>query len=423
MNKNKVEMAWNEPGGSNGKDPWGTKGDGQGPPDLDEVVRKLQEKLSGIFGGGKGGGSGSGASLPVNTGRGIGLIVIIALIVWGLSGFYIIEQGNRGVVLRLGQYLTTTEAGLRWHIPVPIEQVKVFNVEQIQNVQIGYRSDATGQRNQPVPRESLMLTQDENIIDINFAVQYKIKDAKDYLFQIQNADTEFKQADILVRQATESAVREVIGKSTMDFALKEGRTEVSQSVEGLVQGIIDRYKSGLQITSVNMQNAQPPEQVQGAFNDAIKAGQDQDRLKNEGEAYANDILPKARGASARLLEEASAYKAQVVARAEGEVSRFLNVLAEYKKAPEVTRERLYIDSIENVMSNSTKVFMDVDGSGNLLYLPLDKLMQQSGSGVAPSTSLLPQSGITQSNTRRSSSSPSSSSGQRLREAVRNREIR
>jgi len=368
------EMAWNEPGGSNDdKDPWGTRGGNQGPPDLDEVVRKLQNKITSLFGGGKSGG-GAGSSGGGGGGiMGIGMIVVIALVVWGLSGLYIVDEGNRGVILRFGKYADTTMSGLHWHLPYPIEQVEIVNVEEIRNIEVGYRSVLSGQGGgRSVPRESLMLTQDENIIDIKFAIQYRIKEARDYLFNVSNPDE-------TLHQATESAVREIIGKSKMDFVLTEGRSEIVNRAKDLIQDIIDRYKSGLQVTSVNMQDAQPPEQVQAAFSDAVKAREDEVRLKNEAEAYANDVLPKARGRAARMMEEANAYKEQVIAQAEGEASRFSQVLAEYKKAPQVTRQRLYLDAIEGVMNNSTKVLVDVEGGNNLLYLPLDKMMQQAAS--------------------------------------------
>lgn len=402
-------MAWNEPGGSKDKDPWGGQGD-QGPPDLDEVIRKIQQKFSGLFGGGKkGGGQSSGGTGGGISSAGIGIIILIALVVWGLSGLYTIEEGNRGVVLRFGEYVDTTSSGLHWHLPFPIEQVEVVNVQQIRNIEIGYRSSVSGQGgSRSVPREALMLTQDENIIDIKFAIQYSIKDARDYLFNVSNPDE-------TLHQATESAVREIIGKSKMDFVLTEGRSEIVARAEVLIQQIIDDYKSGLQLSSVNMQDAQPPEQVQAAFSDAVKAREDEVRQKNEAEAYANDVLPKARGQAARMLEEANAYKEQVIAQAEGDASRFNQVLAEYKKAPTVTRERLYLEAIENVLANSSKVMLDTAGSNNLLYLPLDKLMQQAA-GMVP---LISDQG--------QMSAPSSSTldqaGQRARSALRSREVR
>ncbi len=403
-------MAWNEPGGSKDKDPWGGQGGEQGPPDLDEVIRKLQDKLSGLFGGKRGGGSGQGGGAGKGPFFGIGALLVLALVIWGITGFYIIDQGNRGVVLRFGKYQSTTQAGLHWHLPYPLESVQVVNVEAIRNVEIGYRSGGGGQSVKKVPREALMLTQDENIIDIQVAVQYKIKDAKDYLFNLRDPD-------LTLHEASESAIREVIGKSSMDFVLTEGRSEIVARTQQLTQEILDRYQSGLLITSVNMQDAQPPEEVQDAFNDAIKAREDEQRLKNEAEAYANDVLPKARGKAARMLEEANAYKSKVVSQAEGETSRFTQLLAEYGKAPGVTRERLYLDAIEEVLRKSSKVMLDTKGGNNLLYLPLDRLMQSGGSSLPAQPPLLGSSGAE----RRGSSSQSTQ--ERSRRSLRSREIR
>lgn len=403
-------MAWNEPGDKKDKDPWGDQNKEQGPPDLDEVVRKLQEKLSGIFGGKRGSGSGGGGFKAGATS--LSIIAAIILTLWAATGLYTVDQGNRGVVLRLGKYLETTDAGLHWRIPFPIDTVEVVNVEEIRNVEIGYRSaGANGQGIQNVPREALMLTQDENIIDIKLAVQYQIKDAKDYLFNVRNPD-------LTLHQATESALRTTIGKSKMDFVLTEGRSEIVSRTETITQEILDRYGAGLIITSVNMQDAQPPEEVQGAFNDAIKAREDRDRLKNEAEAYANGVLPEARGQSARMLAESNAYKSQVVDQAEGEASRFTQLLTEYKKAPEVTRERLYLDAIEEVLSKSRKVMLDVEGGNNLLYLPLDRIMQDSGRNFSP-RSLLQNNQLDSLN----ATSPQQSTQQRSRRALRSRETR
>ncbi len=356
-------MAWNEPGGSGGKDPWGGRKDEQGPPDLDEVVRKLQNKLGGLFGGGATaptGGLGAG---------GIGLILVLALLVWAISGIYIIEEGKRGVVLQFGAYKETTMPGPHWY-PRFIQSVEKVDVSGVRSVELGFRSD-----------ESLMLTQDENIVDVKFAVQYQVKDAQNYLFNV-------REPDQTMRDAMESAVREVIGKREMDFIITGGRSEVVNNAQQLTQEILDNYLTGLEILQLTMQDAQAPQQVQGAFADAVKAREDEQRLKNEAEAYANDILPKARGRAARLIEEANAYKEQVIAEAEGETSRFLSVLEEYRKAPQVTRKRLYLDTIESVLNKSSKVVVDTKGSNNLLYLPLDKLMQRapgSASSSAPST--------------------------------------
>jgi len=422
---NTQEMAWNEPGGSgDDKDPWGARGNsGQQPPDLDEVVRKLQNKFNSLFGGGKssggnegdgsGSGSGSGGS-GSGSGKGIGVIIAIALIVWGFTGLYTVNEGNRGVVLRFGEYTETTMSGLHWHIPFPIEQVEIVNVQEIRNVEVGYRSNLSGQGSgRSVLNEALMLTQDENIIDIKFAIQYRIKDARDYLFNVSDPD-------ITLHQATESAVREIIGKSKMDFVLTEGRNEIVVRAKTLIQDVMDGYNAGLELTSVNMQDAQPPEQVQAAFSDAVKAREDEVRLKNEAEAYANDVIPKARGTAARMLEEANAYKEQVIAEAEGDASRFSQVLIEYNKAPEVTRQRMYLDAMENVMNQSTKVLVDVEGGNNLLYLPLDRMMQQ-GAAMMPmrSTNALEISEPSRS----SAQGTMDKSNQRLRSTLRSREAR
>ena len=353
-------MAWNEPGGSGGKDPWGgRKDEQQGPPDLDEVVKKLQDKLSGLFGGGGSGGSGgSRTASSSNMGAGgMGIIALLLAIVWGFSGIYTIHEGTRGVVMQFGAYKDITMPGLHWY-PRFVQSVEEVNVDNVRSIELGFRGD-----------ESLMLTQDENIIDIKFAVQYQVKDASDYLINVRDPDE-------TLRQAMETSVREVVGQSEMDFIITGGRAEVVARAQELMQTILDQYQAGLVITSLNMQDAQAPQQVQGAFADAVKAREDEVRFKNEAEAYANDVLPSARGQAARLLEEANAYKEQVIAEAEGETARFLSVLAQYKLAPSVTRKRLYIDTMESVLSRSSKVLVDTKGNNNLLYLPLDKLMQR-----------------------------------------------
>lgn len=362
-------MAWNEPGGAGNKDPWGNRKntEQQGPPDLDEVVRKLQQRLRGLFGG-KGPGVGGGEVKPSRFG--LGALALIALIIWLLSGIYIIDPAERGVVQRFGKYVATTLPGPHWHMPYPIEAVEKVNVEQIRNVEIGFRSDGLKQNVESVSREALMLTQDENIVDVRFSIQYRIKDAPDYLFNVRDPD-------FTLVQATESVVREVIGKSKMDFVLTEGRSEIAANTEKLTQAILDRYNSGLQVTSVNMQNAQPPEEVQDAFQDVVRSREDEQRLKNEAESYANDIIPRARGAAARMSEEANAYKARVIAEATGDASRFTQILQAYQQAPDVTRERLYLETMESVMSNTNKIMVDVPNGNNLLYLPLDRLTQRN----------------------------------------------
>lgn len=348
-------MAWNEPGGSGGRDPWGNRNNEQGPPDLDEIVRKLQQRFGGLFGG-RGGGKATGGA-GMGAGGVLGLL-LVAVLIWGASGVYIIDEGTRGVVLQFGAYKETTTPGLHWY-PRFIQSMERVNVENVRSVDLGLRTE-----------DALMLTQDENIIDIKFTVQYKIKDPRNYLFKVRDPD-------VTLREATESAVREMIGKNKMDFIITGGRSEVVATSQNLLQKILDDYETGIVVTSVNMQDAQPPEQVQNAFADAVKAREDEQRFKNEAEAYANDIIPKARGQAARLIEEANAYKESVIAEAQGETERFLKVLAEYEKAPAVTRKRLYLDAMESVLSNSSKVIIDSEGGNNLLYLPLDKLMQRS----------------------------------------------
>ena len=279
--------------------------------------------------------------------------------------------------------------GLRWHLPFPIEKVEKVNVEKVSTIEIGYRSNRSGGGKSKVPKEALMLTQDENIIDIEFAVQYKIKDAADYLFNVRDPET-------TIVQATESAVREVVGKSTLDFALTEGRDQVARSSRELLQAILDKYTTGVHIVTIETQKAQPPEEVKPAFDDAVKAREDEQRLKNEAEAYANDVIPRARGAAARYLQESEGYKASVIARAEGDARRFTQIANEYVKAPAVTRERLYIEMMEQVLSSTTKIFIDQKAGNNLIYLPLDKLVPMSESAHAPSVTPSVESGMTPS---------------------------
>lgn len=367
-------MAWNQPGGNGGRDPWGTRGGQQGPPDLDEVLRKIQRNLGRFFGGGRPGGG--GLRLGGGGARGAALIALVLVVIWAVAGIYIVDPPERGVVLRFGKYVRTEAPGPHW-LPYFIEHVEKVNVELVRSEDIGLRRTGGGQAS--VPSESLMLTQDENIVDVKFTVQYRVKEPKDYLFNVL-------EPDLTLRQATESAIREVVGKNKMDFVLTEGRSAVATRVEELTQEIIDRYGTGLVVTSVNMQSAQPPKEVQDAFADAVKAREDEERFKNEARAYAAEIIPKARGEASAIRERAQAYKQRVVAQAEGDTDRFLNVLGEYRKAPEVTRTRLYIDSVEAVLRNSTKVLMDVGKGGNITFLPLDKLMQMGGAQAQESDS-------------------------------------
>ena len=372
-------MAWNDP-------QWGNqnRGDG-GPPDLDELWRRFNQRLNGMFGrrgkpsGDGGGGNRFGGGMPqFNLPGGMGLIIGVIAAIWLASGFYIVDTGERGVVLRFGKYVETTMPGPRWHLPYPVETAEIVNIEQVRTVEVGYRNNVKSK----VLSESIMLTDDENIIDLQLSVQYIIKGPEDYLFMNRSPDD-------AVKGAAETAIREIVGKSKMDFVLYEGRAEVADRATKLMQDILDRYRTGITISKVNMQNAQPPEQVQAAFDDAVKAGQDRERLKNEGQAYANDVIPKAKGVAARLGEEAQGYKQRVIANAEGEAARFRQVLAEYTKAPQVTRERLYQDAMQQVMSNTTKILVDDKQGGNLLYLPLDKLMQAAGASEAAKTEQTP----------------------------------
>lgn len=353
---------------------WGNRNN-EGPPDLDEVMRELSRKINGFFGKKPNPNTSPDAAPNVSFLPILGLI----LLVWVATGFYIVDQGSRGVVLRFGKHVETSMPGPRWHMPFPIETVNVVNMEQVRTVEIGYRSADGGSARSKELKESLMLTDDENIIDLQFAVQYNLKNVEDSLFNNRSAEES-------VRGIAESSIREVVGKSKLDFALYEGREEVALNTKKLMQDILDRYKTGINVVSVTMQNAQPPEQVQAAFEDAVKAKQDLERQKNEGQAYANDVIPKARGTASRLLQEAEGYKLRVENEAKGNASRFNQILAQYQKAPEVTRQRMYLDAQEQIMSSVSKVIVDQKNGNNLLYLPLDKLMAAAGANVpAPST--------------------------------------
>ncbi|WP_292975291.1 FtsH protease activity modulator HflK [Nitrosomonas sp.] len=357
---------------------WGKRRGNSGPPDLEEVMRNFNQKINELFGRRGGGdsnnGDSDGNSPDGPSGKGIAVIALLLVVAWIGSGFYIVDEGHRGVVLRFGKHVETTLPGLRWHIPSPIESFEDVNVGQVRTVEIGYRNNVRSK----VLKESLILTDDENIVDIQFAVQYVLNSPENFLFS--NRDPENT-----VLQVAETSIREVIGNSKMDFVLYEGREEVAAKTTALMQKILDRYRIGISINRVTMQNAQPPEQVQAAFDDAVKANQDRERQVNEGQAYANDVVPRAKGAAARLLEEAQGYKQKVISSAEGDASRFDQVLVEYAKAPEVTRERMYIDAVQQVLSSTSKILIDQEkGGGNLLYLPLDKLIQ-SDSGMAKSS--------------------------------------
>ncbi len=359
-------MALNDP-------QWG-KGDKSGPPDLEEMLRNLNRKIAALMGGKKGGAPGAGGPSAGGPGAGgIGIIVVVALLVWIGSGFYIVDPSERGVVLRFGKFVEVTQPGPHWHLPYPIETVEAVNLSQVRTVEVGYR----GNKNNKILPESMMLTDDENIIDVQFAVQFLLKDAPDYLFNNRAPEEN-------VRQAAETAIREVVGKNKMDFVLYEGRGPVETETKKLMQEILDRYKSGILVSQVNLQNVQPPEQVQGAFDDAVKAGQDKERQKNEGQAYANDVVPRAKGQAARLIQEAEGYRQAIIANAQGDASRFDQISAVYEKAPQVTRERMYLDMMQQVLSSTNKVLIDQQKAGNsLLYLPLDKLIHSASAPAAP----------------------------------------
>ncbi len=374
-------MSLNDPQwGNRGNDNGGGKRPNQGPPDLEEMWRDLNQRLSGLFGkrgndnGNRGGDRPPMEINPKFLGGGIGLLLVLVLLVWLASGFYIVDASQRALVLQFGRYKESTESGLRWRLPYPIQSHEIVNISGVRTIEVGYR----GSERNKVLKEALMLTDDENIINIQFAVQYILKDPVDYIFNNRTPDES-------VMQAAETAIREIVGKSRMDFVLYEGREQIAIKASNLMQEILDRYKTGILISKVTMQNAQPPEQVQSAFDDAVKSGQDRERQKNEGQAYANDVIPKARGTAARLMQEAEGYKQRLIATAEGDASRFRQINAEYAKAPEVTRSRMYLETMQQVYSSTSKVMVDAKGQGNLLYLPLDKLMQAAGA-VVPSVS-------------------------------------
>ncbi len=363
-------MAWNEPGSNN---PW----DKQGPPDLEDLFRKLRQKFSGGNGGsGNGAGGGSGAPFGL-----IGLVLAIGFVVWLASGFYIIQPGERGVVLQFGRYLSTQGEGPHWHVPRPIQSIEKVNVDGVRNV----------------TDRQIMLTQDENIVDLELAVQYRVSDAEAYLFRTRDPD-------LTLAHALKSALREVVGKSSMDFILTAGREEVAERTKILLQDTLDSYSTGLIITEVNIKDAQPPDPVQGAFADAIKAREDEQRLINEAEAYANEVVPVARGEASRKVAEANGYKTRVVERANGDASRFSQLREEFEAAPEITRERLYLDTMDDVLRSTSKVLIDVESGNPLLYLPLDKLTE-GRTGATTTVRALPSGATTSPMSTRNSGTP------------------
>ncbi|GAB3105103.1 FtsH protease activity modulator HflK [Aestuariicella hydrocarbonica] len=346
-------MAWNEPGGNN-QDPWGGKRGNDGPPDLDEALKKFQEKLGGIFGGGNGGGGPQGGGLSSSA---LGLIAVAVVVIYALFGIYQINEQERAVILRLGVYSETKDAGLHWNPPL-IDSVTKVNVTKV-------RSHST---------RGEMLTQDLNIVEVNLSVQYRIGDAQSFVLRVRDPEAS-------LAQATDSALRHVVGSTEMHEVLTEGREQIAVDIQARLQDYLNSYETGIEVDKVNVEETTPPAEVQAAFDDVNKAREDEERLKNEAETYANGIIPEARGAAQRVIEEATAYREQKVAQAEGEAKRFEQLLAEYQKAPQVTRERLYLETMQEVMANSSKVMIDVEGGNNMMYLPLDKMVGSSGGRV------------------------------------------
>ncbi len=354
---------------------WGKRGNSGGPPDLDEIWRNVNRRLNDFLGRrGSGSDGGGGNDGPPRRGLalgGAGLLIALVVLVWLASGFYIVDEGRRGVVTRFGKFTETTQPGPRWHLPYPVEAVELVDFSQVRTIEIGYRN-TTANRN---AKEATMLTEDENIIDIQFAVQYNLNSAENFVFNNRRPEE-------IVKIVAESAIREVVGKSKMDFALYEGREQIAQRTRDQMQKSMDLYKTGVFIQKVTLQSVQPPDKVQAAFDDAVKAAQDRVRLVNEGQAYANGVVPNARGMAARLLEEANGYNSEVTQRAEGDASRFKSILTEYTRAPGVTRDRLYIDMMQSVLTNSSKILVDQKNGNNMLYMPLEKLLQQSVGAAA-----------------------------------------
>lgn len=372
-------MAWNEKGGGN---PWNDGGQ-QGPPDLDKIVRDMQRKLSGLFGG-RGGGDGGTGTGTGSGGAGVGVIIAVAVVIWSLSGVYKVDEAERGVVLQFGKFHSTTTPGLHWHIPFPIQNVEKVNVAGVERYKHSTR----------------MLTSDENIVVVDTVVQFRREDPKAYLFEVRDPEA-------TLSEVSESAIREIVGSSTLDFALTEGRADIAQRTRELIQSTLDDYGTGLRVTSVNLQDVNFPTQVQAAVQDAIKAREDRDRLALEAQSYAYDILPRARGNAARQVQDAEAYLARVVNDAQGEAARFELLLGEYRRAPEVVRQRLYLESMEQVLGTTNKILLDSDGSGNLVYLPVDQLLKQQRSGTTiremavPDASTAERQSAGDSSTRRS----------------------
>ena len=374
------DPGWGRNGQNSDDDSRHKPGSAGGPPDLDQVWRDFNKRLMGLFGGRGGRGPRSSGGLPQLPGpspRFILLVIALAILLWLASGFMIVQEGQVSVVTRFGRYTHTLTPGLQWRMPYPIEDSQTVNISQLRTFEVGFRGSS---RNKVLP-ESLMLTNDENIVDVQFVVQYRLRadGAPAYLFNTS-------QPDESVRQAAETAMREIVGRKPMDFVLYSGRTEVATEVQSLAQNILDRYKTGIEISTVAIQNVQPPEQVQAAFDDAVKAGQDRERQINEGNAYASKVLPEADGQAARMIQEAEGYSAKVIGQAQGDTSRFDSIVTEYTKAPAITRERIYLESMQDILSESAKVMIDAPVGSNMLYLPLDKIMDQAAKEAARSAS-------------------------------------
>lgn len=352
---------------------------GDGPPDLDEILRGLTQKLTRLFGGKKIKltGSGSEDGSPRGIKGGLGVILGIAVILWVLSGFYVVDERENAVITQFGRYVETVDkSGLHWHLPMPIEKRQLVNVTEVRSLEVGTVGPNAAND------DGLMLTADQNIIQMQLEIQYNIKSARDFLFNNRFSHPDGRD---IVKQTAETAIREVVGRNQVDYVLNEGRGKIGEDTRLLMQALLDKYRSGISVLRVNISDVQPPEAVQAAFSDAVKARQDRVRLINEGRAYANDVIPRASGMAGRLKEESEAYRQQVISRAQGDADRFNQILTEYNKAPQVTRQRLYIDAMQKVYTNSTKVLVDQKSGNNLLYLPLDKLVQMS-TPVVPAAS-------------------------------------
>ncbi len=390
-------MAWNEPGGSGGRDPWGQRGGGDGPPDLDEVLRKLQDRVTGIFGGRRRGGEGRGGG---GGGFVAGLVAGVILIIWALSGIYIVREGQQGVELQFGAFYQITDPGFHWYPPL-IRRVVVEDVARIRTLQV---SEDT--------RDSLMLTRDQNVVDLAFVVQYHVQDVKKFLFAARNPEES-------LAHATKSAVRELAGNHDMEYITTEGRAEFARRAQERIQEIVNNYGTGLLVTSFNLQKAQPPRPVIPAYDDVVAANEDRQRYINEAEAYRNKILPEARGQARRIIEDAEAYKQEVISRAQGEAQRFVSILREYERAPKVTRERLYLETLEDILARSSKIMVDVDGD-NILYLPLDRMTGGTPPRSSRDEALPPPPPPL---TSQGSGNTGSDARDRMRERRRTREIR